>query len=106
MKPLRGKAIALWSAGAAVVVMIAGGLALRQRILEEWFIFKLGSDEWEVSYHAAKRLGRMESVRAVPYLLETYRSGRFQARHSIHYCGKAIADIGGGAVPLLMARTI
>jgi hypothetical protein len=66
----RGKTIALWSAGLGVLVLLAGAVVLRERILEEWHIHKLRTGSPEEARRAAEALGKMGSVRAVPALLE------------------------------------
>ncbi len=65
----RGKVIALSTVAVGVVVLIATGFAAKDRIREEWYLWKLTSARPEVRATAALSLGRMRSVRAVPLLV-------------------------------------
>lgn len=72
--PLRhGKLIAQWSAVLGVAVLLACAVAFRDRIAEEWWLYKLESGDVEGQKVAAERLAESGSVRAVSYLLLAFR---------------------------------
>ncbi len=103
MKARRGRRIALGSGAIGIAVLAAAGIAFRDRILEEYSIWKLekGSEAERIS--AARDLEALRSVRAVPFLMkalcrELYAKGIDQD----HYLLKALGGIGKGAVPALL----
>jgi hypothetical protein len=65
----RGKFLATWTMAGALVTLIASGLAIKDRVLEEWFLWKLEKGCVEERVGAAGRLGEMRSARAVRPLL-------------------------------------
>lgn len=65
MTPLRGKAIALWSAGVAVVALGAAGFAFSGHLIEQWCLWRLESEDPAVRTIAAERLGKMRSLRGI-----------------------------------------
>ncbi len=62
----RGKSIAISTAVLGVVVLVAAGVAGKERIREEWYLHQLGSADDATRLHAAGALGEMKSIRAVP----------------------------------------
>ncbi len=64
----RGKSIAISTVAVGVVVLVAAGFAAKDWIVEEWWIHKLQTGDVDEQTHAAKRLGELESIRAVPFL--------------------------------------
>jgi hypothetical protein len=69
MKGRRGKVVS-WSCLVGGVVVLGLCLfAFRERILEEWYIYRLGSDDQAVRLVAAEWLGEKKSLRAVPKLV-------------------------------------
>jgi hypothetical protein len=86
-----------------IAVLAASGIAFRDRILEEYSIWRLenGSEAERIS--AARDLEALKSVRAVPFLMkalcrELYAKGIDQD----HDLLKALGGIGKGAVPALL----
>ena len=53
-----------------VVVLLAAGYAFRDKALEQWYIWKLESDDEQSRKDAAARLAEMGAVGAVPAILE------------------------------------
>lgn len=67
----RKTVIAVVSVG--IVVLVAAGLALKPAIQEQWYLWQLDSEDEETKKSAAETLGEMQSVRAVPKLLQVLR---------------------------------
>src|SRR5262245_48550210 len=65
----RGKRIALIAGTVAVIAIVVGIVASWGRLREEWYIWRLSSEDEEIRSHAAEVLVRMQSVRAVPTLI-------------------------------------
>lgn len=53
----------------AGVVLVGTGWALRDEIVEQWYLWRLGSDSFVTKFQAARKLGAMRSTRAVPKLV-------------------------------------
>jgi HEAT repeat protein len=104
VKPRRGKAVMLWTAGAGVAVLLALVWVLRRPILEEWYLLRLRSESEETRKLAAARLGELESVRAVPRLLEILRKEAKEADRDEekHYAVRALLRIGIPALPRVL----
>jgi hypothetical protein len=64
----RGKWVVIITAGAAVLVIVLPAVLLRRQVLEEWYIWRLGSSQEKVRLEAIERLGELTSVRAIPHL--------------------------------------
>lgn len=67
--PKRGRVVAVASAAVAIAVLVAAGIAAWPHIEEDLCIQRLRSDDEEECLYAAKRLGELGSVRAVPVLI-------------------------------------
>lgn len=65
----RGKHIAISTASAAIVALVASGIVVWPRIEEEWWLRRLKSEDEDERRHAAERLGTLGSVKAVPELI-------------------------------------
>ena len=52
---------------------VASGFALKQPLLEQWYLWQLQSEDEETQKAAAERLGKMQSVKGVPKLLQVLR---------------------------------
>ena len=68
MKPGRGKRVAVGAGVLGLLVLIATGFALKDRIREEWYICRLSAQAEDARARAARALGKMRSQRAVPQL--------------------------------------
>lgn len=64
----RGKAIALSTAILGLAVLVAAGLAFKERLLERHWLWKLRAGEEGERIHAAVQLGNIRSERALPAL--------------------------------------
>jgi HEAT repeat protein len=68
MKPNRANTLVIWSAVAASVVLAAAGWALRGRLLEQYYLWRLGSEHPDERRVAVRNLREMGSVKALPRL--------------------------------------
>jgi HEAT repeat protein len=101
MERARGRRAALIAALCAAAVIVAAIIAGRDLILEQWWIWRLGSRDEATWRAAAERLGEMRSVRAAPALVGLYvresiagRDGEAFTRHVLVRIGpKAIAAL-------------
>ncbi len=75
MSARRAKAVTLSAATIGVCVLLACAFAFRDRIAEQWWLYKLESGELEEQKVAAERLAEMGAVRAVPVMLGILRDG-------------------------------
>ncbi len=66
MNPRPGKLIARWSAALALAVLLACAVVFRDEFLEQWYLWKLDSQDEASRLLAAEKLGELQSVRAVP----------------------------------------
>src|ERR1041385_1119749 len=70
-----GRRTALAAGGIGFLVVIGAGFALRGKLLEEWWLFRLGSNDPAVREEAAAGLSALGSRRAIPRLCEMARDG-------------------------------
>ena len=66
-----GMAIGVVVVGAVVIVW--AGIAFEEKLVEQWYLWKLDSGEEEEQELAAEKLGQMRSSRAIPRLVEILR---------------------------------
>lgn len=103
MTPLRGKAIAFWSAWICLAVLTAAGFVFKDRIREEYWLWKLEKGDKAETEQAAIALGKLKSVRAVPELI---RMARFPTERldpvNFLAANTALSQIGPAAVPGLV----
>jgi HEAT repeat protein len=78
-----GKRTALWSIGIGLILLVAGGLILRNQIIDQWHIWNLSDEDQTVRWEAARRLGERGVIRATPRLIAALR--------------RDLAPAGGGA---------
>ena len=109
MKPRSKKAIVCLVIVASVVVLVAAGFALKRPILEQWFLWKLESDDELERVAASERLGEMRSVRAIPLLIKILRQVPAEERprkrgesSNPHFSAVALTNIGVAALPDLI----
>ena len=92
---------------AGVLVLVGAGYALKDRVIEEWHIRRLRSDDYVERFDAARNLGEMRSTRAVPGLItllqesrehkDEARGGLGAGRESVQIRGRcARSDRAGG----------
>ena len=67
----RGKRVAFTTAALGVLVLLGAGIAARTWLLEEWYLHQLAAGGQAEKMAAAKRLGELKSLRAVPILIDT-----------------------------------
>ena len=110
----RGKRVAMAAAGMGLVVLFATGFALKDRIREEWWLYKLKYGDEAEKRIAAQMLGELCSVRAAPLLVQQMlgrsrpipsgRKGQMMygwfLEDFVFY--NAVVRIGEGAVPALL----
>lgn len=104
-KMRRGKVVVLSTLALGLVVLVAAGFAAKGRIVEEWYLHQLESDDEKEQIVAARALGDMRSVGAIPLLVDL--TGFIVAvdhRELWAACIEALRKIGGGAVPPLIAQ--
>lgn len=100
------------------LVLVIAGFALRDRVFEQWLLWKLESGNEQARKIAAERLGEMRSARAAPRLVQILRE-RAQTADEIRayalstgldmtepfweedWTTKAIAAIGVRAIPAI-----
>ncbi len=70
---MKGRRVVLLTACVAVAVVAVAAVVARHRIVEEWYLYWLDHGDAKDSEDAAKQLGKMGSVRAVPRLIEIIR---------------------------------
>ena len=102
MRGGRGKRVATWAGVLGVAVLIAAGIALKDVILREWYIYNLEHGDVPAKELAARRLGKLGSGRAVRALLEIIRSEEAaHAQSLIETVCDAIVEAGPDAVHIL-----
>ena len=123
----RGKAIALTATTLGLAVLVGAGIAAKDRIAEEWWIYKLRTGDEEEKKEAAQKLGEMPSLRSIPHLavflsqsprVDSGRSGvpvrsiemagphgssavRFK-NEPLHPATAALVNCGPASVPILL----
>jgi HEAT repeat protein len=68
------RVIAGCSATACAGVLAVAAFAARDRLAEAWHLHRLGSTDSAARFRAAKRLGELRSVKAIPGLIELLRT--------------------------------
>ncbi len=70
MKRPSNKLIVSGVAVVGIVVLVAAAFSLKPVILEQWYIWKLESEDKAIRVAAAEKLADIGSVRAVPHLIQ------------------------------------
>ena len=70
---VRGRRVTIGSVVVGAVVIVWAGFTFEEKVLEQWYLWKLESAEEEEVELAAERLGEMRSRRAIPQLVEILR---------------------------------
>lgn len=100
-----GRTIALSTAAMAMVILVAAAILAKDRILEQWYLWRLEVGSEEEQADAAERLGELRSVRAVPALVAMFKKASWNSLETIRSDGSAVAylfDPGRGQ-PFLSA---
>ena len=101
--------------------LVTALVALKPRILEQWYLWQLDSEIESEREVAAKKLGQLRSVKAIPQLIRIFRQEYTKAEHkrgvnepsidssapmefpkAPHYSIQALIKIGQPAVPALV----
>ena len=106
----RGKAIALTTVAVGLVVLVAAGIAAKNWIREGWWLHKLAMGNHDEQKLAAKELGEMQSLRAVPTLIDclTQAAVVYNEEQELviwekdFFLGEALGKIGRPGLPLLL----
>src|SRR5262245_44914859 len=77
-----GRAISIWSGTLALAIFGIAGFAFRQRIQEEYWLWRLERGSGHHREAAARALGEMRALRAVPALIEWWVSSSEAAEGS------------------------
>ena len=104
--------------GAALLgtfVLVVAVVAFKRPIMEQWYLWKLDSEDESDRQLAAQNLGALGSVKAIPRLMELFReeytrpnyrdkssSIRLRELGPLHYSAQALITIGPPAVPALV----
>ena len=96
----KGKRLTYLSISLGVLVLAIAGFALKDKAVEQWYLWKLESEDEAERKVAAARLGEMRSVRAVARLTELFRIEPIEEPH-LPYSARALVKIGKPAVPAL-----
>jgi HEAT repeat protein len=87
-----------------LAVLVGAGIAAKDWIAEEWWLRKLESADQEKQIQAARHLGEIRSVRAIPLLLDL---SRFPVNRGVQLWSvsiDALVRIGPPVVPPLISR--
>ena len=90
----RGRRIGLGAGAVAVAILLGLGFALRGKIAEEWYLYRLRTGDARVKEHAAGMLHALSSPRT-PYLIYRLRLG--EERH-FSSCVAGLSRAGAEAV--------
>ncbi len=102
MKRPNKKAIVVSVVLVGIAVFVASGFALRRPILEQWYLWKLGSEIEEDRRLAAEKLGGMKSVKAVPGLIGILREYVTEGQQGGRHYVECLQKIGTPAVPAIV----
>ena len=97
MASRKGKCCALVAGVLGIAVLAAAAFALKDRVVEQYWLLKLRNGDPEVRGTAATALGAARSVAAIPLLVELFEKDRGTAEGSPAYAG-ALARIGAPAL--------
>ena len=67
------------------MVTVWAGIAFEEKLVEQWYLWKLDSAEEKEQELAAEKLGQMRSIRAVPRLVEILRRTPKHAVQSVAF---------------------
>jgi hypothetical protein len=101
----RGKAVAITAVVLGLGVLVGAGMAAKDRIVEEWWIYKLKTGDEEENKVAAETLADMRSVRAATPLVNCLREALLAAgrpRESDLFSLEPFRKIGRPALPALL----
>ncbi len=70
---VRGRRVAIGVVVVGAMVIVWAGIAFEEKLVEQWYLWKLDSPEEKERELAAEKLGQMRSRRAIPRLVEILR---------------------------------
>ncbi len=70
---VRGRRVTIGVVVAGAMVIVWAGIASEEKLVEQWYLWKLDSAEEKEQELAAEKLGQMKSRRAIPWLVEILR---------------------------------
>ena len=79
MERSRGKRVATCVGAAAVLVLAGTAIVLKDRIREQWYLYRLEHGDEEERERAAKTLGNMHSLGAVRILVRLAAGGLLES---------------------------
>ena len=98
MKTRRGRTVALLSLTLAVTLLALGGVAVKDRLLESWYVWRLQSDDAAVSRSAYETLLEMGSGKGILFFVLEYDNETPDVdEEAIQY----LRQLGAEAVPHL-----
>ena len=99
----KGKRLTYLIISLGLLVLVVAGVALKDRAIEQWYLWKLESEDEEDRKAAAEQLGDMGSLRAIPLLKQRFRKEPGTvALNKLSYSGKALVMIGSPAIPVFV----
>jgi HEAT repeat protein len=107
----RQRVVVAASVAAAIVVLLGLLAAARGLVVEEWYLWRLGSGDVRTRQEAAARLGELRSSRAVPLLFERLLQQAANARpgfesDAVSPYQNALVMIGAPTLPRLAERLL
>jgi HEAT repeat protein len=106
MKP-RGRIAAICVGGMAILVLILAGRSLKDRAVEQWYLWKLQSKDRRTRIEAARALGEMRSIRAIPLVMELIRAmtrpAEDESWEELQQCWRVFCGVGPPAAPTATA---
>jgi hypothetical protein len=103
MKSPRGRLIAISVGILGLALLTIAGFAFRERIREEYWLWRLEREEETGQRLAVKRLGELRSLRAVPRLLECACPPKnFWRQGLVDEVKAALSSMGPEVIPVLI----
>lgn len=101
----RGKGLAITTMALGLAVLVGAGIAAKDRIVEEWWLYKVEWGSQEEQIQGVRRLGEMRSRRAIPLLLDLSGFPANREGAELHMLSNAaLVAIGPPAVPALISQ--
>ena len=73
---VRGRRVTIGVVVVGAIVIVWAGIAFEEKLVEQWYLWKLDSVEEQEQQLAAEKLGQMKSRRAIPRLVEILRRSK------------------------------
>ena len=72
---MKKKTMALWTVGLALALLAVSLLVFKKQLVEEYFLWKLSSEDRDERIAAMQRLGEMRSERAISAFIDEMKEG-------------------------------